>query len=126
MQFSIVNANISKFNKLQLIPNLLSLNFLSFLKVLSFFYNPPPVIVTDFLMLPAKGSAGGVATTQTSENPHPFRGVPFPIRGSLHTCKVANSLAGAVGIKAEDTLAQRAKVAEAKPSERSFSGGKRA
>ena len=42
------------------------------------------------------------------------------------TCKDANSLAGAVGIKAEDTLAQRAKVAEAKPSERSFSEEKRA
>jgi len=31
-----------------------------------------------------------------------------------------------VGIKAEATLAQRAKVAEAKPSERSLSGVKRA
>jgi len=31
-----------------------------------------------------------------------------------------------VGIEAEVTLAQRAKVAEAKPSERSFSGVKRA
>ena len=43
-----------------------------------------------------------------------------------YTGKDANSLAGAVGIKAEATLAQRAKVAEAKPSERSFSGVKRA
>ena len=42
------------------------------------------------------------------------------------TCKDANSLAGAVGIEAEVTLAQRAKVAEAKPSERSTSGVKRA
>ena len=41
-------------------------------------------------------------------------------------CKDACSLAGAVGIKAEVTLAQRAKVAEAKPSERSASGVKRA
>ena len=38
--------------------------------------------------------------------------------------KDACSLAGAVGIKAEVTLAQRAKVAVAKPSERSFSGEK--
>ena len=45
---------------------------------------------------------------------------------SGYTGKDANSLAGAVGIKAEATLAQRAKVAEAKPSERSFSGVKRA
>lgn len=42
------------------------------------------------------------------------------------TYKDANSLASAVGIEAEDTLAQRAKVAESKPSERSFSGEKRA
>lgn len=41
-------------------------------------------------------------------------------------CKDACSLAGAVGIKAEVTLAQRAKVAVAKPSERSFSEEKRA
>ena len=41
-------------------------------------------------------------------------------------CKDACSLAGAVGIKAEVTLAQRAKVAETKPSERSASEVKRA
>ena len=41
-------------------------------------------------------------------------------------CKDACSLAGAVGIKAEVTLAQRAKMAAAKPSERSFSEEKRA
>lgn len=41
-------------------------------------------------------------------------------------CKDICSLAGAVGIKATVTLAQRAKVAVAKPSERSFSGEKRA
>ena len=46
--------------------------------------------------------------------------------GICSTGKDANSLAGAVGIKAEATLAQRAKVAEAKPSERSLSGVKRA
>ena len=56
MHLSIVNPNISKFNKLQLIPNFLTLNFFSFLKVLSFFI-PPPVIVAKFLMPPAKGSA---------------------------------------------------------------------
>ena len=36
-------------------------------------------------------------------------------------CKDACSLAGAVGIKAEVTVAHRAMVAAAKPSERSFS-----
>ena len=41
-------------------------------------------------------------------------------------CKDACSLAGAVGIKAEVTLAQRAKVAAAKPSERSLGEEKRA
>ena len=45
--------------------------------------------------------------------------------GICSTCKDANSLAGTVGMEAEDTLAQRAKVAEAKPSERSVSGVKR-
>lgn len=42
------------------------------------------------------------------------------------SCKDACSLAGAVGIKAEVTLAQRAKVAAAKPSERSLGEEKRA
>ena len=40
--------------------------------------------------------------------------------------KDACSLADSVGIKAKFTLAQRAKVAAAKPSERSLSGEKRA
>ena len=45
---------------------------------------------------------------------------------SVGICKDANSLTGAPGIEAEVTLAQRTKVAEAKPSERSFSEEKRA